>query len=59
MKFIKLRHMKYPIDMVLKDRFELLDELIIKDFNIRGWEHWVGIPYNNPNQLELFNDEKR
>jgi len=56
MKLKKIRHIRFPITMYLRDRFEILEEPVLRDFVNKGWGHWK-IDYDNPNQLELFDEE--
>jgi hypothetical protein len=40
--------------MEIDDPFDNLEIPVLRDFYIYGWQNWIGIIYENKNQLELF-----
>jgi len=58
-EMIHIRHMKFPVEMILRDPFSILKQPLLREWFRRGWDRWVyidGTPVvlPDPNQLELF-----
>ena len=56
---IHIRHMKFPVEMILRDPFSILKQPLLEEWFRRGWERWVyadgtRVVLPNANQLELF-----